>query len=153
MSVKYLVILAAVLAGAGYWVLRPASEKPDITEAQAQALAEKAFTDVVSEYKLKGWDYVFKKPDAPPTDPAWRYNFQWLNEKTEPRQQVVILVSKKGETSPEVSALPPRTEEEVAVIASAGLPTPEPTSAGADGHGEPTKVEEPVPVAAEAATP
>lgn len=103
-----LLLAALALAGLAAWKFAH-REPPDITEAQARALADNALMDFCLSEKSICPDFVLKG-EEPPTDNRFHWGYHFLNVHTDPWKKVFISVGKKGELSVEFTTMAPAFE-------------------------------------------
>ncbi|MBI4677843.1 MAG: hypothetical protein HY748_09700 [Elusimicrobia bacterium] len=106
---KKVAVLAAlaVLAGFGLWRFK-LREPPDLSEAEARAIADKELLDFCrnSEATEAIYPYFAFKGRQPSADARFRWSFHYLDDHADPWQKVVVSVGKKGDRNLEFSSTP-----------------------------------------------
>ncbi|MBI5208693.1 MAG: hypothetical protein HY927_01820 [Elusimicrobia bacterium] len=149
------IVAAAGVAGLacfGVWRVK-FREPPDLSEAEARAIAEKELLDFCSNGETVEaiCPYFVLKGQQPSSDARFHWSFHYLNERADPWQKVMISVGKKGDRNVEYTAIPvpvpadgaaPPAAEAAPVPAPAapsepGSPPPPPGEGEGEGEGEP----------------
>lgn len=96
-------------------------EPPDITEAQAEAIAHKEQPNWCNAEGFKCSDFrsIGKQP---PPEPGWEWSWQWAADHAAQPVILAVVVNKKGDVAARIMAMPAAGVPALTGVASAGKP-------------------------------